>query len=76
MNIFLCRLEEQLRQIEDQHHIVKRWDKKSPAYMEQKIIQANEKKQMLLTKMSVCLRERWFLLSVKGKFAGMEHPYT
>lgn len=75
-NICIYRLEEKLHQLEVQHHIAKRWDEMSPEYKQQKIIRANEKKQMLLTKMSVCLRERWFLLSVKAKFAGKKHLYV
>ena len=71
MYVWLYRCEQKLRQIEAQHHI-QRWDENSPEYVQQKVIKASEKKQNLLAKMSVCLRERWFLLSIKAKFAGMK----
>ena len=37
--------------------------------------QAYKRKIELMKNMSICLRERWFLLSVKAKFAGKKIDY-
>lgn len=64
------RMEIKLQQMEQTNGIVQRWQPSSPSYKcaEQRL---NCKQQQLIKqKFEACARERWFLLSMKAKYAG------
>ena len=64
----LC--DNKLRAIESSKCITQRWSKISTRYREVKALVASEKRTRLLLKIEQAARERWFLLTLKAKYAG------
>jgi len=59
-----------LKAIEHSHSVNKRWSKTSPQYLEIKALITSQKRTHLLLKIEQAARERWFLLTLKAKYAG------
>ena len=59
-----------LQKIEDEHKI-SRWTPNCQAYKETKEILKSKLRNELKIKIRQCARERWFLLRLKSKYAGM-----
>lgn len=64
----LC--EEKLKVIERSKCISQRWNKTTTHYREVKALVTSEKRAQLLLKIEQIARERWFLLTLKAKYAG------
>ena len=68
---------EQLRQCEDKLKVIEcskcisqQWNKTTTHYREVKALVTSEKRTRLLLKIEQVARERWFLLTLKAKYAG------
>ena len=61
---------EKLKSMERSHNINQRWSKTSPQYQEVKALITSHKRTCLLLKIEQAARERWFLLTLKAKYAG------
>lgn len=71
--------EDKLRTIERSKCITQRWNKASTHYREVKALVTSEKRTRVLLKIEQAARERWFLLTLKAKYAGnvqILHSYT
>ena len=55
-----------------EHNVSQRWAIDSAEYYQAKQELFAKKKSLLLTKLSSCARDRWFLLTVKRKFSGQK----
>ena len=66
----LTKCEDKLRVMERSHHIHQRWSKTSPEYRQVKALTTSRNRTRLLLKLEQTARERWFLLSLKAKYAG------
>ena len=64
----LC--EEKLKIIESSKCIAQRWNKRSTHYHEVKALVTSEVRTHLLLKIEQAARERWYLLTLKAKYAG------
>ena len=64
------RLEWKLKLIEREHSIPQRWTPDSPSYQAVDRLQIQQSKQDAFAKLEQCARERWFLLTIKAKYAG------
>jgi len=65
--------EDKLKSIERLNGINQRWSIASTQYCEVKALLSSEKRARLLLKLEHTARERWFLLTLKGKYAGTVH---
>lgn len=68
-NIF--RVERKLGDIERKEKVLQRWTSDSFEYQTTDKMLMLQMKQDTFTKLEHCARERWFMLMVKAKFAGM-----
>ena len=68
--VFDTRIDKKIRALETEHNIPQRWTCDSIEYQRMKNDLAVKKKNTVLANLSLCARDRWFMLSVKGKFAG------
>ena len=66
----LRRCENKLKAMEQSNNIIQRWTKTCPQYQEVKVLLTSQKRTCLLLKMEQVARERWFLLTLKAKYAG------
>lgn len=64
------RLEKKIQALETKHNVPQRWTCDSTEYQSIKNCLAVKKKNAVLASLNLCARDRWFMLSVKGKFAG------
>ena len=64
----LC--DDKLKAIESSRCITQRWSKTSTRYREVKALVSSEKRTCILLKIKQAARERWFLLTLKAKYAG------
>ena len=64
----LC--DDKLKAIESSQCITQRWSKTSTRYREVKALVSSEKRAHVLLKIEKAARERWFLLTLKAKYAG------
>ena len=69
--LMLCRLGTQLSHIEATEGITIRWTPESDPFQDYLSLKRFKERERLLESMSVTARERWFLLKLKAKFAGM-----
>ena len=69
-HIFDIRIDKKIRALEIEHNIPQRWTCDSTEYKRMKNDLAVKKKNAVLADLSSCTRDHWFMLSVKGKFAG------
>ncbi len=69
----LFRINTELLTIERKEGI-QRWSKDSDVYLDLKRVEEEKEKQKVLESMATCARERWFLLNLKAKFAGILYP--
>ena len=56
--------------IEREHSIPQRWTPDSPSYQAVDRLQIQQSKQDAFARLKQCARERWFLLTIKAKYAG------
>ena len=67
----LSACEGKLRSVEQLNGITHRWSVRSTQYREVKALITSENRACLLLKLERTARERWFLLTLKAKYAGM-----
>ena len=65
------RLERKLKLIEREQSIPQRWTPNSPLYQAMDKLQMEQSKRDAFAKLEQCARERWFLITIKAKYAGM-----
>ena len=70
MFVQLFRLDAQLKKIEKDKGFV-RWSVTSDIYKDMQQFSNKKQKENISKLMAACARERWFLLKLKAKFAGM-----
>ena len=68
---FSFRLEEMLRQVEQEHNIMRRWHLEDELFQLAREEVRGRQKRTCLHKVHTKVVERWFLLSLKAKYAGM-----
>lgn len=68
-------MEKKLKNFETKHHLLQRWDPESVQYQVVKKTFITKTQSNLLIKIKDLARERWFLLALKAKYAGMK-TYT
>ena len=66
----ICRLDVQLKKVETDQGFT-RWLSSSNAYCDVKRLLNEKEKERRKEEISKCARERWFLVSLKAKFAGL-----
>ena len=64
------RIDQKLKEIEEEHGIPTRWSDDCPEYISTKAIMNSKEKQKLKLKMRNLAKERWYLLKLKAKYAG------
>ena len=64
--------EDKLSNLEHSHGVNQRWSPSSTEYREVKALVSSENRIRLLIKIDQAARERWFLLRLKAKYAGIE----
>ena len=70
-SICILRLEKKLKSIERQQKIQQRWVPESPEYQYVNQLVIEKQKRDILGQLNQCARERWYMLKVKAKFAGI-----
>lgn len=70
MLISYFRLEEMLRQIEQKHGVAQRWHTDDEVFQLARNDANDKQKKAGLCKVQTRVVERWFLLSLKAKYAG------
>lgn len=70
MLISYFRLEEMLRQIEQKHGVTQRWHTDDEVFQLARNDANDKQKKAGLCKVQTRVVERWFLLSLKAKYAG------
>ena len=68
--ILSSRINDELQTIESKQGI-RRWTKDSDVYKDLKRMEDEKEKNRIIESIGTCARERWFLLNLKAKFAGM-----
>ena len=68
-------MERKLQQMEKKHSILQRWIPDSSQYQSTKEMQAQKTRSDIFMKLEKCARERWFLLTIKAKYAGTYKLY-
>ena len=63
---------QRLQVSEREHNVSQRWAVDSAEYNQANQELSAKKKSLLLTKLSSCAHDRWFLLTVKRKFSGQK----
>ena len=66
------RIDADLKVVEDKHGF-RRWSKHSDVYADFKRLEDEKEKCRVTDRIATCARERWFLLNLKAKFAGIIH---
>lgn len=70
-NLCTLRLEQKLKVTERKHGIPQRWTPDSPSYQAMDRLQMEQSKHDAFAKLEQSARERWFLLTLQAKYAGM-----
>ncbi|XP_065906278.1 uncharacterized protein [Dysidea avara] len=65
----LTQCEDKLKSLEQANGVRQRWSTSSTQYREAKTLVASEHRMCLLLKLEQAARERWFLLTLKAKYA-------
>ena len=65
------RIDSVLTSVEERHHIRKRWAPGMLEYATAKAAYHSKRKYLLMEEIEALSRERWFLLSLKAKYAGI-----
>ena len=65
-------MEAKLQQMETSKGITQRWQPSTLQYRSAEQIMRDHELTLFRKKAETCARERWFLLSMKAKYAGME----
>ena len=68
---YTIRIEQKLQLTESNHNVESRWLTTSQEYKDTIATGKSKEKQKLRIKMQKEARERWFLLRLKSKYAGM-----
>ena len=68
--ILMLRVERKLQAFEQKHSLLHRWVPSSSEYQVVKSTMESRRKSKLCAKIQHLARERWFLLSMKAKYAG------
>jgi len=63
--------EGKFKEIEQLNGITQRWSVLSTQYREVKVLVSSENRTCLLLKLEQTARERWFLTTLKAKYAGI-----
>ena len=66
----MLRVERKLQAFEQKHSLLHRWVPRSSEYQIVKSTMESRRKSKLCAKIQHLARERWFLLSMKAKYAG------
>ncbi len=66
----LSRIEDQLATIEVEHSISSRWLPGTIEYSTVRSLLDSREKYVILEKLQQLVRERWYLLALKAKYAG------
>ena len=66
----IVRLEAELKSVEEREGF-SRWAEDSDTYRDFSRVATEKKKDEVLSDIATCARERWFLLKLKAKFAGL-----
>jgi len=70
MHICNTKLEGKIQTFEIKHNVPQRWTCDSTEYQCIKEHLIVKKKNAILANLGLCTRDHWFMLSLKGKFAG------
>ena len=70
-HIHTCRIDSVLTSVEERHHIRKCWAPGMLEYATAKAAYHSKRKSLLMEEIKALSRERWFLLSLKAKYAGI-----
>lgn len=65
------RIDQKIKEIEQEHGIQSRWSDNCPEYIATKTLINSKEKQKLKLKMRNLAKERWYLLKLKAKYAGL-----
>ena len=65
------RIDQKIQEIEQKHGIQTRWLDDCPEYIATKSVIQSKEKQKLKLKMRDQAKERWYLLKLKAKYAGV-----
>ena len=60
-----------LQRVEERNDIVRRWTPTSPEYVSTKAVMRSKSKEKLKKEIRQGARERWYLLRLKSKYAGI-----
>lgn len=63
-------MEGKLQQTERLHGVLQLWEPSNPQYKNVEQAVKDKDKALLKSKIELCSRERWFLLTIKSKYAG------
>ena len=63
-------MENKLQEVEQSHRITQRWQIDSPEYQSNEKLHRADDLGLIRQKIEKTARERWFLLSMKAKYAG------
>ena len=68
-----CRLDKQLKEMEQKHHIGSRWNPLDRIYLEMKSTFTKDRKRQVAEALWAASSRRQFLLQMKAKYAGNIH---
>ena len=68
-----CRLDKQLKEMEQKHHIGSRWNPSGRIYLEMKSTFTKDRKRQVAEALWATSSRRQFLLQMKAKYAGNIH---
>ena len=68
-----CRLDKQLKEMEQKHHIGSSWNPSDRIYLEMKSTFTKDRKRQVAEALWVASSGRQFLLQIKAKYAGNFH---
>lgn len=63
-------METKLQEFEQRHGVTQRWQNDSPEYQSAELLHRAGDLSLVREKIEKSARERWFLLSMKAKYAG------